>query len=80
MQRLHEWKAVNLTLRDLRIIRQRYERMSKWKQMLEQRIASWYPLEVSRCHSKPATSLNPTVRANEEVSQKDEGRNVRMVK
>jgi len=80
MQRLHEWKAVNLTLRDLRIIRQRYERMSKWKQMLEQRIASWHPLEVSRCHINPGTSLNPTVRANEEVSQKDEGLNVRMVK
>jgi hypothetical protein len=37
--------------------------MSKWKQMLEQGITSRYPLEVSRCHSKPATSLNPTLRA-----------------
>ncbi len=33
--------------------------------------------EVSRCYSKPGTSRNPKVRANAEVSQKDEGRNVR---
>jgi hypothetical protein len=36
--------------------------------------------EVSRCHINPGTSLNPMVGANEEVSQKDEGLNVRMVK
>jgi hypothetical protein len=42
MQRLYEWKADTLTLGDLAIIRRRHERMSKRKQVLEQRITSWY--------------------------------------
>ena len=42
MQGRHEWKVYNLTPGDLVIIRQRHERMPKRKQMLEQRITSWY--------------------------------------
>ena len=36
--------------------------------------------EVSRGHSKPATSRTPTQRSSAEASQKDEGLNVRMAK
>ena len=80
MQRLHEWKADILTLRDLRIIRQRHEGMSKRKQMLEQRMASWYfqksaEVIVSRKRAAPEKK-----KVQAEVSQKDEGLNVRMVK
>ncbi|GJQ24966.1 MAG: hypothetical protein HBSAPP01_27560 [Candidatus Brocadia sapporoensis] len=80
MQRLHEWKADILTLRDLRIIRQRHEGMSKRKQMLEQRMTSWYfqksaEVIVSRKRAAPEKK-----KVQAEVSQKDEGLNVRMVK
>ena len=39
-----------------------------------------YGAEVSRGHSKPATSRIPTEWATAEASQKDEGLNVRMAK
>src|SRR6266705_6404498 len=72
MQRPHEWKAGMLTLRDLKIIRQRYEGMPKRKQTLEQRITSWYlqkSAEVIVSWTRAPTSR--------EVSQKDKGLNVR---
>ena len=80
MQRLHEWKADILTLRDLRIIRQRHEGMSKRKQVLEQRMTSWYfqksaEVIVSRKRAAPEKK-----KVQAEVSQKDEGLNVKMVK
>jgi hypothetical protein len=39
-----------------------------------------YGTEVSRSHNKPETSCNPPKADNAEVSQKDEGLNVRMAK
>ena len=85
MQRLHDpiaigWKADILTLRDLGIIRQRYERIPKRKQVLEYNNNIRVSSEVSKSHSKPATSCNPIKKGNAEVSQKDEGLNVRMAK
>jgi len=76
MQRLHEWKAYNLTLRDLRIIGQRYERMSKRKTDVRIKNNIMVFSEVSRGHSKPETSSKKKERSH----AKDEGLNVRMVK
>jgi hypothetical protein len=56
MQRLHEWKADILTLRDLKIIGQRYERISKRKTDVRIRNSIMAFSEVSRGHSKPETS------------------------
>ncbi len=51
--------------------------MSKRKQVLEQRITPAVLSEVSRGHSKPATSCFLIKQVKAEVSQKDEGLNVR---
>jgi hypothetical protein len=80
MQRLHEWKADMLTLRDLRIIWQRYERMPKQETGVRIKNNIMVFSEVSRGHSKPATSCLTFQRQKTEVSQKDEGLNVRMAK
>jgi hypothetical protein len=54
--------------------------MSKRKQVLEQRITPAVLSEVSRGHSKPATSCFLIKQVKAEASQKDEGLNVRMAK
>jgi hypothetical protein len=66
-------ESVRLTLGDLTIIRRWYERMPKRKQVLEQRITSWY-------HQKSAevVVIRRRVPGSGEVSHKDEGLNVRI--
>src|ERR1019366_9235005 len=56
MQRPHEWKADMLTLRDLGINWQRYARISKQKTGVRIKNNIMVSTEVSRGHSKPATS------------------------
>jgi hypothetical protein len=56
MQRLHEWKADILTLRDLKIIWQRYKRISELKTNVRIKNSIMVFSEVSRGHSKPGTS------------------------
>ena len=80
MQRLHEWKADMLTLRDLGMLRQRHVRMPKRKQMVEQRITSWYLQKSAEVIVSWKRAAIRRRRTTAEVSQKDEGLNVRMAK
>jgi len=73
MQRLHEWKADMLTLRDLEIMRQRHARMPKRKTNARTKNGIWY-------HQKSAEVIvvvgdEPLEKT--EVSQNSEGLNVK---
>jgi hypothetical protein len=74
MQMLHEWKADMFTLRDLGIICWRQARMPENKTGTSIKIGIWY-------HQKSAEVIVSRQRAPQsgEVSQMDEGLNVRMV-
>ena len=65
-----------LTLRDLVIMRQRHVRVPKHKTDVRINNDILVPPEVSRGHSKPATSSAGAGRTH----KKDEGLNVRMAK
>jgi hypothetical protein len=75
MQRLHEWKADMLTLRDLGIMRQRHARMPKHKTDVRTKNGIGY-LQKS---AEVIVSWQRALQTGED-SQKDEGLNVRMVK
>jgi len=71
-------ESVRLTLGDLKIIRQWYERMPKRKQVLEQNNNTWYHQKSAEVVVSRQRAAIPPGGTNAEVSHKDEGLNVRI--
>lgn len=71
-------ESVRLTLGDLKIIWRRYERMPKRKRLLEQRITTRYHQKSAEVVVSRQRAATLPKQANAEVSQQDEGLNVRI--